>query len=436
MNRSRLVQKIRNNTEHLLARIDRLDPQLHAFIHFSREEAIQSARLAEEAVQRGRQLGPLHGIPVAIKDNIDVAGSPTTCQSRVLADAPVASQDADVVARLREAGAIIIGKLAMEEFAIGDQPPPTTRNPWDLERTPGGSSCGAGAAVAAGLIPIAVGTDTGGSIRNPAALCGVVGLKPTYGYLPMAGVFPLAKSLDHVGIITRTVADNVLALHALAGQPVQPEAGGIGGLRIGVVKHFYIDDFPSTPDVIAAIETAIETLRGLGASVVETKLDTLDVYRDCGWTILKAEAYAVHERWLNERPEDYGSAARRILLSGACVDRDSYREAQRLRAQLRANLASAMRDVDILVTAVTPAPACLLSDLDGMEKSGNGSLRIPFNVTGNPAIALPIGFTADGLPLSMQLVGRPMAESTVYRVALAYEAATMWQDQRPELTAT
>jgi aspartyl-tRNA(Asn)/glutamyl-tRNA(Gln) amidotransferase subunit A len=442
-----LVRQIRNAelspleyTEHVLARIERLDSRIHAFIHLSREEAIQSARLAGEAVQRGLQLGQLHGIPVAIKDNIDVAGSPTTCQSRVLASEPVASKDADVVARLREAGAIVIGKLALEEFAIGDQAPdspwPATRNPWDLRRTPGGSSNGAGAAVAAGLIPIAVGTDTGGSIRNPAALCGAVGLKPTYGYLPVGGVFPLAQSLDHVGLITRTVADNVLALHALSGVPIQPEAEGISGLRIGVVKHFYMDDFPSTSDVVAALETAVETLRGLGAAVVETKLEALHLFRDCGWTILKAEAFAVHEPWLKERPEDYGSAARRVLLAGACIDRESYREAQRLRVRLRANIASAMRDVDVLVTGVTPAPACQLNDPDGMERSGNGSLRIPFNVTGNPAMALPIGFTSGGLPLSMQLVGRPLKESTVFRVALAYEAATKWQHQRPELTAT
>jgi aspartyl-tRNA(Asn)/glutamyl-tRNA(Gln) amidotransferase subunit A len=442
-----LVRKIRNAevsplayTEHVLAGIERLDPQIHAFIHWLPEEAMESARLAEDAVKRGRQLGPLHGIPVAIKDNIDVAGSPTTCQSRVLADNSVALRDAEVVARLRAAGAIVIGKLALDEFAIGDQPPdspwPATRNPWDLERTPGGSSCGAGAAVAAGLVPIAVGTDTGGSIRNPAALCGVVGLKPTYGYLPLGGIFPLAESLDHVGLITRTVADNVLALHALTGEPIQPEAEGISGLRVGVVKHFYIGDFPSTPDVMAALETAIETLRTLGAAVAETKLDSLHLFRDCGWTILKTEAFAVHQRWLQERPEDYGSAARRVLLAGACVDRDSYLEAQRMRVRLRANLAAAMRDVDILVTAVTPAPACQLNDLNAMDKSGNGSMRIPFNVTGNPAIALPIGFTTGGLPLSMQLVGRPMAESTLYRVALAYEAATMWHQRRPELTAS
>jgi aspartyl-tRNA(Asn)/glutamyl-tRNA(Gln) amidotransferase subunit A len=422
--------------EHLLARIERLDPQIHAFVHVLREEAIQSARLAEDAVKRGQQLGPLHGIPVAIKDNIDVAGCPTTCQSRVSLDNPVATRDAAVVARLRQAGAIIIGKLALEEFAIGDQAPdspwPMTRNPWDLDRTPGGSSCGAGAAVAAGLVPIAIGTDTGGSVRNPAALCGVVGLKPTYGYLPLDGVFPLAKSLDHVGLITRTVADNMLALQAISGQAIQPEANDIRGLRIGVAKHFYMDDFPATPDVVAAIEAALETLRLLGAAVAEIKLDLLHLFRECGWTILKAEAYGVHERWLQQRPEDYGSAARRVLLTGACVDRESYREAQHMRVRLRDNSATAMQDVDILVTGVTPAPACRLDDVNAMEQSRDGSMRIPFNLTGNPAIALPIGLTTGGLPLSMQLVGRPMAESTIYRVALAYEAATKWYERRPE----
>jgi aspartyl-tRNA(Asn)/glutamyl-tRNA(Gln) amidotransferase subunit A len=406
--------------EHLLARIERLDPQIHAFTHLLREEAIQNAR--------GPQRGPLHGIPVAVKDNIDVAGCPTTCQSRLFADNPVALKDADVVARLREAGAIVIGKLAMEEFAIGDQSPdsswPATRNPWDLDRTPGGSSCGAGAAVAAGLVPIAIGTDTGGSIRNPAALCGVVGMKPTYGYLPLGGVFPLAKSLDHVGVITRTVAESIVALQALSGQPTQQQAEDIRGIRVGVVKHFYVDDFPSSPEVVAAIEAALETLRALGAAVTEVKLDPLLSFRECGWTILKAEAFGVHRHWLTQRPEDYGSVARRILLDGASVDQIAYQEAQRTRVQLRDNIATAMRDVDILVTAVTPAPACRLDDLNAMEKSGDGSMRIPFNVTGNPAIALPIGFSTEGLPLSMQLVGKPLAESTVYRVALAYEAAT------------
>jgi aspartyl-tRNA(Asn)/glutamyl-tRNA(Gln) amidotransferase subunit A len=413
--------------EHLFARIERLDPQIHAFTHLLREEAIQNAC--------GPQRGPLHGVPVAIKDNIDVAGCPTTCQSRLFADNPVALKDADVVARLREAGAIVIGKLAMEEFAIGDQPPdspwPATRNPWDLNRTPGGSSCGAGAAVAAGLVPIAIGTDTGGSIRNPAALCGVVGMKPTYGYLPLGGIFPLAQSLDHVGVITRTVAENVLALHALSGRPIQPQAEDIRGLRVGVVKHFYMDDFPSSPEVVAAIEAALGTLRALGAVVIETKLDPLLRFRECGWTILKAEAFQVHRRWLKQRPKDYGSAARRILLDGACVDQIAYQEAQRTRIQLRNKVATTMRDVDVLVTAVTPAPACRLDDLNAMDKSGDGSMRIPFNVTGNPAMALPIGFTTDRLPLSMQLVGKHMAESTVYRVALAYEAATTWHQQRP-----
>jgi aspartyl-tRNA(Asn)/glutamyl-tRNA(Gln) amidotransferase subunit A len=418
-------------TRHLLERIERLDPQIHAFIHLLPEQSIQSARLAEDAVRRGLPLGPLHGIPVAIKDNIDVAGCVTTCQSRVRAHKSVKTRDAAVVAQLREAGAIIIGKLALDEFAIGDQAPdspwPATRNPWGLDRTPGGSSCGAGAAVAAGLVPIAIGTDTGGSIRNPAALCGLVGLKPTYGYLPLAGIFPVARSLDHVGPITRTVADNMLALSALAREPFQPETEGIRGVRVGIVRHF-----PATPDIVAAIETALEALKAMGAVVVEIRLDALDVFRECGWTILKAEAFRFHQRWLKMRPEDYGSAARRILSDGARIDRERYLEAQRTRVRLRANIAVAMQEVDILVTAVTPAPACRLYDLDAMEKSGDGSMRIPFNVTGNPALALPIGFTPGGLPLSMQLVGKRMAESTVYRVALAYEAATRWHQWRPE----
>jgi aspartyl-tRNA(Asn)/glutamyl-tRNA(Gln) amidotransferase subunit A len=416
------------HVEQLLARIDRFDSRIHAFVHVSRVEALQSARRAEEALRRGQLLGPLHGVPVAIKDNIDVAGCPTTCQSQILAGNPVALKDADVVARLRAAGAIVIGKLALEEFAIGDQSPdspwPVTRNPWDLERTPGGSSCGAGAAVAAGLVPIAIGTDTGGSIRNPAALCGVVGMKPTYGYLPLGGVFPLASSLDHVGLITRTVTDNLLALRALTGQPIQPGAEDIRGLRVGLVEHFYTEDCSATPEVVEAIETALGILRALGAVLAETKLDTLRHFRECGWTILKAEGFVVHERWLKERPADYGAAARRVLQAGAGIDQKTYLEALRTRERLRANLESAMQDVDILATAVTPSAACRLDDQNAIDQSRDGSLRIPFNVTGNPAIALPIGFGSNGLPLSMQLVGKHKAEPTLYRVALAYEAAT------------
>jgi aspartyl-tRNA(Asn)/glutamyl-tRNA(Gln) amidotransferase subunit A len=233
--------------------------------------------------------------------------------------------------------------------------------------------------------------------------------------------------LDHVGPITRTVADNMLALSALAGDAFQPEAEGISGLRVGVVRHF-----PATPNIVAAIETALETLKALQAVVVEIRLDTLDVFRECGWTILKAEAFGFHRRRFKMRPEDYGSAARRVLSDGARISRDGYMEAQRTRLRLRADTAAAMQDIDILVTAVTPAPACRLDDLDAMEKSGDGSLRIPFNVTGNPALALPIGFTPEGLPLSMQLVGKPRSESTVYRVAQAYEAATKWHQRRPE----
>ena len=423
--------------EHLLARIKEVDPHVGAFTVLCRDEALAAARDIAAAVRDGRALGPLGGVPVAVKDNMDVAGLPTTCQSRALAGAPPAARDAEVVARLRLAGAIVLGKLAMEEFAVGDQPPdgpgPVTRNPWDVRRTSGGSSNGSGAAVAAGLVPAALGTDTGGSVRNPAATCGVVGMKPTFGRLPVGGVFPLAPSMDHIGILTRNVVDNALVLAALGVDLGTPDPRAVTGMRVGLLRHFYTRDLPASREVVEAVEAAADVLRGLGATVVEVEVAPLREFRACGDAILAAESHAVHRDRLAVRPGDYSPLTRRLLQAGASLDDAALDDALRRREVLRVGLTEVMEDLNLLVTAVSPATACRLDDPKGIEASSNGSMRLPFNVTGNPAMALPIGFDRGGLPLSLQLVGKPLGEKAMYAAAAAYEAATAHMSRRPAL---
>src|SRR5262252_371952 len=276
----------------LLERIGRLDPKLNAFIRLDGDAAMAAARAAEAEAVSGRQRGPLHGVPVGIKDIIDVAGLPTTCHSKILID-NIAASDAVCVARLRGAGAIVLGKLSTHEFAIGgpsfDLPWPPARNPWNPEHHPGGSSSGSGAGVCGGLFPLALGSDTGGSVRNPASACGIVGLKPTYGLVSRRGVFPLSFTLDHVGPLSRTVADAALMLDVIAGHdPLDPgsaavRAGqygsrlqrGVRGMRIGFVRHFHETDLPAHPEVAAALETVVGTLQGLGADIREVRLPSL-----------------------------------------------------------------------------------------------------------------------------------------------------------------
>ena len=317
----------------LLARIDALDPQINAFIKLDREPALAAARAAEQEVAAGRIRGPLHGVPVGIKDIIDVAGLPTTCHSKILLD-NVAQADAVVVQKLRQAGAIILGKLSTHEFAIGgpsfDLPFPPARNPWNRERHPGGSSSGSGAGVAAGFFPLALGTDTGGSVRNPASACGIVGLKPTYGLVSRRGVFPLSFTLDHVGPLTRSVADNALLLEVIAGHdPADPGSAatpardfgrwighGVRGMRIGFVRHFHETDIPAHPEVTAALEDVARVLEADGAEIRNVTLPTLSEFAGLNRVILCSEAWSIHAPWLRERPGDYGQLARRRPAAG------------------------------------------------------------------------------------------------------------------------
>lgn len=437
-------------TRALLARIERLDPTLHAFIRLDADAALGAARAAETEIANGRPRGPLHGVPVGIKDIIDVAGLPTTCHSKILLD-NVAIIDAVVVARLRAAGAIVLGKLSTHEFAIGgpsfDLPFPPARNPWNPDHHPGGSSSGAGVGVAAGLFPLALGTDTGGSVRNPASCCGIVGLKPTYGLVSRRGVFPLSYTLDHVGPMTRTVADNALLLDVIAGHDSADPASahstardfgreigrGVKGMRIGFIRHFHATDLPAHPDVAAALEEVARVLETEGATVRTVTLPSLVEFAAVNRVILTSEAYSIHAPWLRERPGDYGQLSRRRLLPGAFIPAAAYVGAQRRRTQMIAAVEDALRECDVLLCASSMDPTSRIEDTAETARTYPRQARSPFNVTGHPALAMMSGLSRDGLPLSVQFVGRYFHDATLYRVAAAYERATGSDTRHPPI---
>jgi len=435
-------------TEALLGRIEMLDPKLNVFIRLDAAAAMDAARAAEAEIAAGRPRGPLHGVPVGIKDIIDVAGLPTTCHSKILID-NVAAADAVCVARLRGAGAIVLGKLSTHEFAIGgpsfDLPWPPARNPWNPDHHPGGSSSGSGAGVAAGLFPLALGSDTGGSIRNPASACGIVGLKPTYGLVSRRGVFPLSFTLDHVGPLTRSVADNALVLEAIAGHDpldpgsAAPPAGryaaelesGVRGLRVGFVRHFHETDLPADPEVAAALEQVARGLQQGGAELRDIRLPTLGEFGAVNRVILQSEAWAIHGPWLRERPGDYGRLARRRLLPGAFLGAGDYVAAARRRQEMIAAVEAALREVDVLLCASAMDPPSRLDDAVETERTYPRQARTPFNVTGHPALAMMAGLSRRGLPLSVQFVGRYFAEARLFRVAREWERQAGTAEQHP-----
>ena len=431
----------------LLDRIAAVDPRVHAFVAVDADAALDAAALAEREIAAGRGRGPLHGVPVGLKDIIDVAGQPTTCHSKLRLDA-IASADAEVTARLRSAGAILLGKLALHEFAIGgpafDLPFPPARNPWDTRHHPGGSSSGSGAALAAGLVPLALGTDTGGSIRNPAGACGVVGLKPTYGLVSRRGVFPLAFTLDHVGPMARTVADTALLLDALAGHdPADPGSAatasrdfgadlgrGARGLRIGYVRHFHESDLVADPEIAAALDEAARVFAGEGARVETVTLPSLGELSGAQRVIMLAESWAIHAGWLRERPGDYSASSRRKLMSGAFLSAGDYVCAQQRRNALIDAVDRVFRDVDVLLCASAMDPACRIDDAEAVARTYPRQARNPFNLTGHPALAMMGGLSKAGLPLPVQLVGRAHDDATVLRAAAAFERATPWHARR------
>ncbi|BBK36398.1 glutamyl-tRNA(Gln) amidotransferase subunit A [Allostella sp. ATCC 35155] len=430
-------------------RIAAVDARLDSYVLPTIEMALAEARRAEAEIAAGRRLGPLHGVPVGIKDIVQTAGVRTTCHSHILADS-VPDQDAVVVARLKEAGAILMGKLATHEFAFGGPdwtlPFPPARNPWNRDHFTAGSSSGSGAAVAAGLCLGALGSDTAGSIRMPAAFCGIAGIKPTYGRVSRRGVYPLAFSLDHVGPMCWTARDCALMLQAIAGHdPEDPASadvavpdyaaaltGDIAGLRVGVVRHFYEVDDRADEEVLAAMEAALGVLRGLGAEVVDVTLSPGQDYSACGNILMLAEGFAVHEADLRSRPEKFGWILRERLVLGGMLSAADYIQAGRLRRRLAAEMEAALERVDVLVTPGAWSAAPRIDEVPAFQFFRRPSLMSPGNVSGLPALCVCNGFSQSGLPLALQVMGRRFDEATVLRVGDAFEQATPWRDRRPE----
>jgi aspartyl-tRNA(Asn)/glutamyl-tRNA(Gln) amidotransferase subunit A len=438
-----------------LERIERLDRTLGAFITVCAEDALAGARSAEAALVRGQAVGPLHGVPIGLKDLFDTRGVKTTSGSKLFADW-VPPEDATVVARLASAGAIVIGKLNMTELAYGpdgvNDRYGSPRNPWDAaaHRIAGGSSSGSAVAVAAGLCAGALGSDTAGSIRVPSALCGITGLKPTYGRVSRAGVRPLAWSMDHVGPMTRSAADAALLLSVIAGHdehdptssgvPVPDYAaalsGDVRGLKIGLLRTFS-DEADAV--VSRAVAEAATVLAGLGATIEETSFPLAARARAVGATIVSSEAATYHEKWLRSRPGDYAPAVYERLRA-ALGSASRYAEAQAGRAAIRDAVHALLSSYDVVLAPTTPSAATPLGQrevvLHGKSHEVCANLlrftRV-FNVSGHPTASVPCGFTPDGLPIGMQIVGRPFDEATVLRMADAYQRVTSFHDRRPPL---
>jgi aspartyl-tRNA(Asn)/glutamyl-tRNA(Gln) amidotransferase subunit A len=446
-------------TEAYLARIAALDSELHSYVLVLTDQALEGARTAEAELKSGRSRGALHGIPIGLKDIYKTKGIRTTAGSRVY-ETHVPAEDAETWVRLRDAGAILLGKQETHEFAIGGPdftlPFPPARNPWNTAHYPAGSSSGTAAAVGAHLCAAGMGSDTGGSIRGPAAYCGLAGLKPTYGRVSRRGVFPLSYSLDHCGPLTRTVEDCALMMQALAGHdPLDPASADVpvpdyakaltprlDGLRVGVVRHFHEKDAvagfgrESTPSAtyVETFDAACRTLEGLGAKLVDLQLSPLIDYADTTRVIMVAEAYALHEQDYRERPQLFGRHMFARIGLGAFLSAADYVEALRQRRELCAEFAKACEGVDVVVSANATGPAPRIDTLGTYSTFERASYTAPWNLTGSPALSVQIGFE-NGLPLAFQIVGKPFDEAGVLRAGYAYEQAAGFFRQRPPIAA-
>ncbi|MSP04789.1 MAG: amidase [Acetobacteraceae bacterium] len=434
-----------------LDRIKVLNPQLHAFLLVTEERAVADARAAESRQMAGTLRGLLDGIPIAHKDIYNTANIRTTGHSKLL-EHNVPTQDAFTVRRWAEAGSVMLGKLTTHEFALGgpsfDLPWPPARNPWNTDHFTAGSSSGTGAAVAGGLILGGTGSDTGGSIRGPAALCGIAGIKPTYGLCSRAGVLPLAYTLDHTGPMAWTVEDCAILLQAMAGyDPGDPASAnrpvadfraelnkGAKGLRIGVIRHFFETDYPVSAATRAGIDGALDFYRSEGAEVRDVTLSSLADYNAPGYLLMLTEALTLHLPWLRERFTDYADMFRSRMAAAAIISGADIVQAQRRRRVLCQEMAAMMADFDILVCAAAPGEAPLIEALGNWTSMEKPNFTMPFNVTGQPAISVCTGFGAGGLPVAMQLAGKPFGEPTVFRAAHAYERAMNWRKRRPVLS--
>ena len=438
-------------TESCLQRIGSLDARLRAFITVTREDALAAAQQAATAIAGGNYKGPLHGVPIALKDLFDTAGIRTTAGSKIMAER-VPQEDAEATVRLKAAGAVLLGKLNMHEFAFGatgiNPHYGGTYNPWDTTRMSGGSSSGAGAAVASAMTFGALGTDTGGSIRAPASLCGITGLKPTYGRVSRRGITPLSWALDHAGPMARSAADAAIILKVIAGHDPQDETSSeepvpdytkalkdqrLKRLRIGVPQEYFFDNVDD--EVLKAIHAAILVLRDdLKAGVSEVSLPHIAEAPAAVSAIMLPEALAFHKRWLAERPQDYGEDVRARLEMGLLYPAVSYVQAQRFRSLIVEEWRQNVFDrVDLLAVPTTPVPAPSLDENDVQTTRTLTRFTGTFNLTGLPAISIPCGFTNGGLPIGMQLVGRWWDEATVLRAAHAYQQATDWHTRTPPL---
>jgi len=442
-------------TRAVLDRIERLDGRLNCYITLLTDSALDQARTAEAEIRRGAYRGPLHGIPIAVKDNLETAGIRTTAGSKILAE-HVPAEDAPAVARLKAAGAVILGKTNLHEFGMGatsiNPHYGASHNPWDLECVTGGSSGGSAAAVAAGLCFAALGTDAGGSVRIPAALCGAVGLKPTHGRVPVRGCIGASKpTVDHIGPLTRSVADAALLLRVMAGPdardpttdhvpPLPSEfdrSTGIAGLRIGIPGEHYFAEVDE--EVASLVRAAIGELARLGATVADVSIADHDALL-AGVAGLDGENAVYHRTWMRTRLREYSTAVQVRLLATQFIPARDLATAHRVRRLFADRYRETFRAVDLLATPTVVAPAYPIADAEA-EASGDTSKQNPSlarntrpaNLTGLPAISVPAGFTRGGLPVGLQLIGRAFDEATVLRTAAAYEAVTDWHTRRPAL---
>ena len=438
-----------------LERIGKVDSTLRAYISVY-EQAREVAKAAEIMMAAGHDLGPLHGVPLALKDNIALKGLRTTAGSKILTDW-LPDNDATVAARLRSAGAIFVGKLNMHEFAWGgtsDNPHyGAVRNPWNPERFAAGSSGGSGAAVAARMCWGAMGTDTGGSIRLPSAINGIVGIRPTYGRVSNFGIIPLAWSMDTAGPMARTVEDCALMFSVIAGHDVNDPTtakvpvhdylaglrAGVKGLRIGVVPDYFFHHLQ--PPVLIAIKTALSTFESLGAVIKEVAIDNIHGNISAQLTIESCEPSTYHQRWLRERPQDYGEDVRTLLEVGEMLLATHYLQAQRYRSLLRQEFMNAFRQVDVFVCPTLPFTATRVGEMkvvieNGVEEDMLSAIMqytgVP-SLTGLPSLAVPCGFDHDALPVGMQIIGRPFDEATLFQAGAAFQSVTDFHRQAPKL---
>lgn len=439
-------------TEAYLRRIEAVDDKLGSYLTLLSDEALEESRLAEQAIANGNSRGPLHGIPMGHKDLYDTKGVLTTGSSLLFRDR-IPDQDATVIAKLRDAGSVLLGKHQMSEFAMGFPASlgPIPRNPWNTEHSPGGSSSGTGAAVAAGLCAGGLGSDTGGSIRGPASLNGIVGMIPTYGRASRAGVLPLSWSLDHAGPLTRTVEDAALMLQAISGHdPRDPTSSnlevpdfssglheGIKGIKIGVPRQYIAAaNSEISSETIKSVDKAIKELEGLGAHVEEVEIPGLEHLRILGSIIFMSEAFTYYQHFLRTRGEEFGKAFRNYVYAGALFSAADYVQAQRARADLKRKVARIFQHVDVLALPTHNGPAPKLdleAPLDPRRFIRGAWLTMIFNMTSCPAISLPCGYSEGGLPIGLQIAAKPFDEITALRVAYNYQEHAGLKDNHPPI---